>query len=162
TWCRPTSPRWCPTSRPRRPRRRPRPRRAGTRRRARSPSWAWCGWAAPWSASPPPGWPASPSPARSAPPRPRRPRLRGRAGPAPPELQEQAWSLAANMGLARCPTVWLVPGSLPPMVWGLVGAVRVYFPAGLMARLSEEERASLLAHELAHVRRRDHWVRWLE
>src|SRR5262249_2236046 len=36
------------------------------------------------------------------------------------------------------------------------------FPAGLLDRLDAQSRASLLAHELAHVRRFDHWVRWLE
>src|SRR5262249_21456549 len=32
----------------------------------------------------------------------------------------------------------------------------------LWNRLGEDERATLLAHELAHLRRRDHWVRGLE
>jgi WD40 repeat protein/beta-lactamase regulating signal transducer with metallopeptidase domain len=80
---------------------------------------------------------------------------------APEEVQRQARELARSMGLRRCPAVWLVPGALPPMVWAL-GRARILFPVGLLARLGEEERASLLAHELAHVRRRDHWVRWLE
>jgi hypothetical protein len=35
-------------------------------------------------------------------------------------------------------------------------------PAGLLDRLDEEQRQALLVHELAHWRRRDHWVRWLE
>jgi beta-lactamase regulating signal transducer with metallopeptidase domain len=40
---------------------------------------------------------------------------------------------------------------------GLVGIVEpvVLLPQGLMARLSEQERASILAHELSHFRRRD-------
>src|SRR5207244_3782936 len=36
------------------------------------------------------------------------------------------------------------------------------FPAELLARLSAEQRASLIAHELAHLKRGDHRVRWLE
>jgi WD40 repeat protein/beta-lactamase regulating signal transducer with metallopeptidase domain len=83
----------------------------------------------------------------------------GRAAPA--YIQEQAEALANEMGLRRCPRVWLVPGALPPMVWG-VGWVRLLFPEGLLTRLSDSERASLLTHELAHVHRRDHWVRLLE
>ena len=39
---------------------------------------------------------------------------------------------------------------------------RLLFPARLLDRLEHEQRATLLAHELAHLRRRDHWVRWLE
>jgi beta-lactamase regulating signal transducer with metallopeptidase domain len=84
------------------------------------------------------------------------------ARPAPPELEEQARELAARMGLARCPRLALVPGPVPPMVWMVVGPPRVFLPAELLASLDASERASLLAHELAHLRRRDHWVRWLE
>ena len=35
-------------------------------------------------------------------------------------------------------------------------------PEGLLPKLTSEERDTLLVHELAHVRRRDHWVRLLE
>jgi beta-lactamase regulating signal transducer with metallopeptidase domain len=36
------------------------------------------------------------------------------------------------------------------------------FPAKLLDRLDVEQRSALLVHELAHLRRRDHWVRFLE
>ena len=36
------------------------------------------------------------------------------------------------------------------------------WPAGLDCRLKGEGRRAVLAHELAHLRRRDHWVRRLE
>jgi WD40 repeat protein/beta-lactamase regulating signal transducer with metallopeptidase domain len=83
------------------------------------------------------------------------------ARPAPADLQEQAREIARHMGMKRCPAVWLIPGSLPPMVWG-VGPARILFPVRLLDRLGSDERASLLAHELGHVARRDHVVRWLE
>src|SRR5262249_54686718 len=35
-------------------------------------------------------------------------------------------------------------------------------PADLLAQLTREQQETLLAHELAHLRRRDHWVRGLE
>ncbi|MGL4550147.1 MAG: M56 family metallopeptidase, partial [Gemmataceae bacterium] len=66
-----------------------------------------------------------------------------------------------RLGMVRVPRVWLVPGPLPPMVWA-VGPARVLFPAGLLGRLDADGRRGLLAHELAHVRRLDHWVRWAE
>jgi WD40 repeat protein/beta-lactamase regulating signal transducer with metallopeptidase domain len=88
-------------------------------------------------------------------------RLLRHARPAPEYLQAQARELARRMGLSRCPGVWLLPGSLPPLVWSL-GRARILFPLGLLERLDREERASLLAHELGHVVRLDHWVRWLE
>jgi WD40 repeat protein/beta-lactamase regulating signal transducer with metallopeptidase domain len=88
-------------------------------------------------------------------------RLLAHARLAPAEVQHQARELARGLGLRHCPAVWLVPGPVPPMVWGLLRA-RVLFPAGLIDRLDAGARASLLTHELAHVARRDHWVRLLE
>jgi len=84
------------------------------------------------------------------------------ARPASVELQGESDRLAVQMGLTGNPQVWLLPGALPPMVWSGLGQARLYFPSGLVDQLSEEERATLLAHELAHIYRRDHWVRALE
>jgi beta-lactamase regulating signal transducer with metallopeptidase domain len=81
---------------------------------------------------------------------------------APAELQRQAETLAARLGLSRCPGVWLVPGAVSPMLWALGGSARLLVPERLLERLAPEQRATLLAHELAHLRRRDHWVRVLE
>ena len=36
------------------------------------------------------------------------------------------------------------------------------FPVRLLDQLDREEMETLLVHELAHLARRDHWVRWLE
>lgn len=83
------------------------------------------------------------------------------AARAPEEVQAEARDVAGRLGLMWVPEVWLVPGPLPPMIWS-VGAVRLLFPAGLIGRLDADARRGLLAHELAHVRRRDHWARWLE
>jgi beta-lactamase regulating signal transducer with metallopeptidase domain len=77
-------------------------------------------------------------------------------------LRAEAEDLAQRMGLRRCPEVWLVPGAVSPMVWGLGRRPCVLFPSGLLERLDDAGRPALLAHELAHVRRRDHWVRLLE
>jgi bla regulator protein blaR1 len=55
-----------------------------------------------------------------------------------------------------------VPAPVSPMVCALVGRPRLIMPAGLWERLTAEQRETLLAHELAHVRRRDHWTRRLE
>jgi hypothetical protein len=63
------------------------------------------------------------------------------------------------MGMARSPRVWFVPGAVSPMLWPLGRSPRVLIPSGLWELLDESQRRSLLAHELAHLRRRDHWVR---
>jgi beta-lactamase regulating signal transducer with metallopeptidase domain len=82
--------------------------------------------------------------------------------PAPAEVEEQAGRLAALLGLRRCPGVWLVPAPVSPMLLALGRAPRLLLPAELWGRLDEAQRDALLAHELAHLRRRDHWVRRLE
>jgi hypothetical protein len=84
------------------------------------------------------------------------------ARPASATLQAEAESLAQRLGLTHAPGVWLVPGVVSPMLWAVGRAPRLLVPAGLLGRLGDEQRAALLLHELAHLRRRDHWVRWLE
>jgi len=58
--------------------------------------------------------------------------------------------------------VWRVPARISPLVWALLERPRLLLPARLLETLSREEVDCLLAHELAHVRRRDHLVRLLE
>ena len=89
-------------------------------------------------------------------------RMLREARPADPELQEQAGALAERLGLRRCPPVAFVPGRVPPLVWSIGGAPRVVLPEALWTSLEPEARESLLTHELAHLRRGDHWTRWLE
>ncbi|HLJ96661.1 MAG TPA: M56 family metallopeptidase [Gemmataceae bacterium] len=84
----------------------------------------------------------------------------GRA--APRGLQDETAALAHRLGLSHCPTVWLVPGRVSPLLWALGRRVYLVLPVELLGELGPEQRRSLLAHELAHARRRDHWVRWLE
>ncbi len=89
-------------------------------------------------------------------------RLLKHATPAPELLHQRTRRLAEKMGLRRCPAVWLVPGRVAPMLWAAGGRPRVLFPSELLGRVGVEQRDALLVHELAHLRRRDHWVRWLE
>ena len=89
-------------------------------------------------------------------------RLLACAEPAPPALAERAARLAARLGLSRVPPVLLVPARIPPMLWPHRGGPRLLLPAGLLPDLNADELDTLLAHELAHVRRRDHWVRLVE
>ena len=69
------------------------------------------------------------------------------------------------MGLRRAPAVCLVPGRVSPALWmpGLwPGRATLILPAGLVRLLDDRQRAAVIAHELAHLRRGDPWVRWLE
>jgi beta-lactamase regulating signal transducer with metallopeptidase domain len=83
------------------------------------------------------------------------------ARPAPPEVQDAAREVAGLMAV-RCPQVLLLPGPVSPMLWAAGRSPCLLLPEGLLARLPPGVLPTLLAHELAHWRRGDHRVRWLE
>jgi Zn-dependent protease with chaperone function len=89
-------------------------------------------------------------------------RLLAGARPGPEAIAERASRLAARLGLRRVPRVLLVPARIPPMLWPHPDGPRLLLPAALLPSLRDDELDALLAHELAHVRRRDHWVRLVE
>src|SRR5262249_42213197 len=78
------------------------------------------------------------------------------AEPAPAWLQRESDGLAARLGLARAPGVRLLPGRVSPMLWAPGRAARLLLPSELLGRLDAGGRRTLLAHELAHLPRRDH------
>lgn len=78
------------------------------------------------------------------------------------EWQHQAEVLAAEFGVRGCPQVLILDAAISPMLWGCGRRTKLLFPAELAERLAEDARATLLAHELAHYARGDHWVRVLE
>ncbi|MDP6544919.1 MAG: M56 family metallopeptidase [Phycisphaerae bacterium] len=81
---------------------------------------------------------------------------------APRELQAAAVEIARRLGLRTIPTICTTSARLSPMVWWTGGKVRVVIPTALLDRMDERQWKWVLAHELAHVRRRDYLVRWLE
>jgi beta-lactamase regulating signal transducer with metallopeptidase domain len=81
---------------------------------------------------------------------------------APPALQRRAEALAHRMALPAAPRVEFVRGGICPLLWAGFGRARLLVPIELWNRLDDGQQASLLAHELAHLTRRDHWVRVLE
>jgi beta-lactamase regulating signal transducer with metallopeptidase domain len=82
--------------------------------------------------------------------------------PAPADLQERVSAVARQLQLRRVPTTWLVPGRVPPMLWTLGGRARLLVPSELWPGLSESQQTALITHELAHLKRKDHWIRWLD
>jgi beta-lactamase regulating signal transducer with metallopeptidase domain len=89
-------------------------------------------------------------------------RLLQHAHPAPTALSEDLQDLGRRMGAFPRGGLWLLPGAFPPMLWAIGGPARILVPEDLFPALSPSQRSSLLAHELAHLKRRDHWVRLLE
>ena len=84
------------------------------------------------------------------------------AGPADPAVIAHARDLADRLGLSNVPDVRVIERASSPMVVGMGGAPLLILPAPLVARLGGDQLRTVVAHELAHLRRRDHWVRWLE
>lgn len=82
--------------------------------------------------------------------------------PAPPELRDEVSEIGRRLGLARMPALHTTSARVSPMVCWAGGRVRIVVPAFLLTSLDRHELRAMLAHELAHVRRRDHLVRWVE
>jgi beta-lactamase regulating signal transducer with metallopeptidase domain len=82
------------------------------------------------------------------------------ASAAPRDLDELAEQVAKRFGI-RGYRLRVTEGRLTPLVWP-IGRPTIVFSRPLLAELSPDETQTLLAHEFAHLRRKDHWVRWLE
>ena len=81
---------------------------------------------------------------------------------APQELQTTAARIANRLNLKTVPAIYTTLAHLSPMVWWIGGKVRVVIPAALLDQMNTGQFQWILAHELAHVRRRDYLVRWIE
>ncbi len=85
------------------------------------------------------------------------------ARPAPAALREATARLARSLGMRRSPRVAILPAAASPMAYAppFVRPV-IVLPSALSASMSTAQLHAVLAHELAHLRRGDHRVRWLE
>jgi beta-lactamase regulating signal transducer with metallopeptidase domain len=88
-------------------------------------------------------------------------RALSRAEQAPPEVRRMVASTAATLGLSRPPEIWMVADRISPMVWCGFKR-RLLLPKELWAELDEISRNAVVMHELAHLKRKDHWTCWAE
>lgn len=80
---------------------------------------------------------------------------------APGEVRRAVQHAAIAFGVSRAPEVLMTDRRVSPMVWcGL--RLRLILPTSLWAQLDDTGRHAVIFHEMAHVRRRDHWVTWAE
>ena len=86
--------------------------------------------------------------------------LLGAAQPAQAKLTDEVDRIAAGLGLRPVPIV-VMDGIGSPFVW-CFGRVRLVWPERFTSDAEFGRYGSVIAHELAHVLRRDHWVAWLE
>jgi beta-lactamase regulating signal transducer with metallopeptidase domain len=86
-------------------------------------------------------------------------RLRG-AVPAPDALVDEVDRISQRLGTTM-PEVLVVPDLGTPLLWCL-GRPRLLLPAQLVKTLPLDRWRGVLAHEVAHLHRGDHWVSRLE
>lgn len=76
--------------------------------------------------------------------------------------QKRVEKVALRMGFSSCPELYLMRANISPMLWGFGSGTRILFPEKLLENLGTVGQNTLLAHELAHYRRGDQWVRLVE
>jgi beta-lactamase regulating signal transducer with metallopeptidase domain len=81
--------------------------------------------------------------------------------PASDRLQHIAFEIAARLGVRR-PELRYVEGLAVPFLWCAGRRPTIVLPMRMVGHFDEQRLALILAHELAHLRRRDHWVRVVE
>jgi len=82
------------------------------------------------------------------------------ASPAPAFLAEAIDAGAAELG-TRPVSAIVLSGISIPLVW-CFGRTRLLWPEMLAGRDDIDRCRGAILHELAHVRRRDHWVSWVD
>ena len=71
-------------------------------------------------------------------------------------------TIAQKLGLSTCPRLLLTPARIPPLVTCGIRKPAVLLPIELIDGMERHQVRSILAHEAAHLKRRDHWVRLFE
>jgi beta-lactamase regulating signal transducer with metallopeptidase domain len=87
-------------------------------------------------------------------------RLVAQGGTPPRWLTDELGRLAGRMGV-RPPALRVVAELGSPVVW-CFGRAKLLWPRTLLEEMEPGRAGGVILHELAHLRRRDHWVVWLE
>ncbi|MBI9015711.1 MAG: hypothetical protein JEZ07_00485 [Phycisphaerae bacterium] len=80
----------------------------------------------------------------------------------PAQLQTTAKKISQRLKLKNTPLIYTIQAHLSPMVWWAGNKVKIIIPIALLEKLDSQQQELIMAHELAHVYRRDYMVRWLE
>ncbi len=79
-----------------------------------------------------------------------------------PWVQRSGHEVAATLGLVKTPQISVLPANISPFVWWLGGRPQIFLSQVAMEQLQPAELRLVLAHEMVHIKRFDHCVRWLE
>ena len=70
--------------------------------------------------------------------------------------------VASQLSLGKYPSIVATSANIAPFVWWMTGRVVIVVSSRAIQELSENDLRLVITHEMAHIKRRDHWFRWLE
>lgn len=76
--------------------------------------------------------------------------------------QQLGQDISKQMGLKRSPQISFINEAMSPMLWAIAGRPEILLPKKLWDQFTIQQREAVLAHELAHLARGDHWMRRFE
>ena len=80
---------------------------------------------------------------------------------APEAIERLAIQVAGRLGYRGALEIRISNGRFPPLLWA-VNRPMIVLPEFACTHLGTSDLTGILAHEISHLLRRDHWVRWLE
>ena len=78
------------------------------------------------------------------------------------DILRVAKRIQKQLSMKNLPMISITNARISPMVWWVGGRVHVIMPQVVIEETKREQWQWILAHEMAHVSRRDYLVRWLE
>jgi beta-lactamase regulating signal transducer with metallopeptidase domain len=78
------------------------------------------------------------------------------------ELSDVASQVAHAFGIRVRPRIIVTAANVTPFVWWILGRTIIVVPESAVQKLEPRELRLLIAHEVAHIKRRDHYFRWVE
>ncbi len=79
-----------------------------------------------------------------------------------PRVRQLGNQVAATLGLRKMPRIAVLPANISPFVWWVGGKPQIFLSQVAIDQLQTNELKMVLAHEMVHIKRFDHYVRWLE
>ena len=81
---------------------------------------------------------------------------------APTKLRESFHAFIQELTPGRSPHLKVINGPFSPFTWTWFRRTTIVIPARLLDELTFEQQEMIMVHELAHIRRHDHQLRWFE
>ena len=71
-------------------------------------------------------------------------------------------SVSRQFGLRKDPNILVTSANVAPFVWWMAGRGIIVVSSRATQELDQADLRLIITHEMAHIKRRDHWFRWLE